>query len=526
MIVRLKWRFVAVMVMCCLLSGCNKSKEWEEGEAEDNTNIVRLNAITIGQEPKQGMDELYKQLDALTIPELNCILRFEFIPWGNERKQINIAVNSGDYDFIPGGVFSDYRILAAKNAFLDLNQYLDIVPNLVKHYGQKGDHVLKNCEINGNLYGIPQLLLEGLYTNVSEGFFFREDLRKEWGIDPNTDMKSMEAYLYRAKQEECYANEPLITDNRIWTSLWFMIAGDKYLDISSILENPFVVVAVDNPYVPILRMETPEFKEVLEYLKKWYEDGILASNLLVSSDNEGMLGLELMKEDKKPCETNAPIWSCNTNYIPQLYEINPDWEFGFFNYTLDQSNIYTAAGGGESVICISSKTLHPETAIRLLEKLHTDVRYYNLLAYGVEGIHYNRVGENINYNGIEEENRFSGWTAAGDGYLLSTVESINRVWSTNTYNPYLKQVEELVKKSPVCPIDAFTVDTSSLDDTLHSIESVKNKYFQPLLCGDIENIDQDLEEAIEQLKRAGIEAYLERLEEELQQYKKNKVNHK
>ena len=33
------------------------------------------------------MDEIYEQLDALTIPELNCTLRFDFIPWGNERKQ-------------------------------------------------------------------------------------------------------------------------------------------------------------------------------------------------------------------------------------------------------------------------------------------------------------------------------------------------------------------------------------------------------------------------------------------------------
>ena len=63
----------------------------------------------------------------VTVPELSCTLRFEFIPWGNERKQINIAVASGEYDFISGGVFSDYRTLVSKNAFLDLNDYLYLV---------------------------------------------------------------------------------------------------------------------------------------------------------------------------------------------------------------------------------------------------------------------------------------------------------------------------------------------------------------------------------------------------------------
>ena len=137
-----------------LLGGCGKELHTDEEEVKEA--IVNFRAITLGNMPEGGMDEIYRQLDALTIPELNCTLRFDFISWGNERRQLNIVTASGEYDFIPGGVFSDYRTLVYKNAFLDLNEYLDSVPALTEHYATYDANTLKKCEISGGLYGLPQ----------------------------------------------------------------------------------------------------------------------------------------------------------------------------------------------------------------------------------------------------------------------------------------------------------------------------------------------------------------------------------
>ena len=128
-----KQRMAALLCLAvCLWGGCCRSAG-EDGNGENREPIVNFRAITLGNMPEGGMDEIYRQLDALTIPELNCTLRFEFIPWGNERRQLNIVTASGEYDFIPGGVFSDYRTLVYKNAFLDMNHYLDVVPALTEH---------------------------------------------------------------------------------------------------------------------------------------------------------------------------------------------------------------------------------------------------------------------------------------------------------------------------------------------------------------------------------------------------------
>lgn len=89
--------------LCCLIitaflsGGCGRQENIQEPVSQEP--IIHFKGVILGTPPEGGMAEVYEQLDALTIPELNCTLRFEFIPWGNEREQLNIAVASGEYDF-------------------------------------------------------------------------------------------------------------------------------------------------------------------------------------------------------------------------------------------------------------------------------------------------------------------------------------------------------------------------------------------------------------------------------------------
>ncbi len=495
------------------LGGCGRTTEEEDNE-ESRQPIVNFRAITLGNMPEGGMDEIYRQLDALTIPELNCTLRFEFIPWGNERRQLNIVTASGEYDFIPGGVFSDYRTLVYKNAFLDMNPYLDTVPALAEHYAFYDANALKKCEINGGLYGLPQFGQGGI-VSAGEGFFYREDLRIEWGLEEVHDLETMEAYLYRAKQDERYQDLPLVTDNRVWSSLWLLLTKGKYLEVNSSLETPLVVVEAANPYKALNRMETPEFKEVLSYIWKWKRDGILDSDMLSRSDNEGELGKTLILENKKPCETNSPIWSVNTHWIPALYERHPEWEFNFFPYLDQFETYYVGSLAGASVISISAKVTEPELAMKLLEKIHTDMRYYSLVAYGVEGSNYNLVEGKIGFDGISSRNRFS-WTAVTDDAMSYEGIPVNKKWDEEVYHALPDWSKEEGKTIKDDPLDGFSFVLSVKDQG--AVERVWLQYFQPLVCGYGENYPEALEEANRRLYEAGFDQYLEAIQEQLTNY--------
>lgn len=494
-----------------LLTGCNRTEDVSEEAL--TAPVVNFKAIILGTAPENGMEELYEQLDALTIPELNCMLRFEFVPWGDERKQINIATASGEYDFIPGGTFSDYRTLVSRNAFLNLNDYLYLVPELVTHYTTYSASALKDCEIDGGLYGIPQFG-PGEIKNVNEGFFYREDLRKEWGLPEITDLETMEAYLYRAKEDPRYADEPLITDNRIWQSLWLMITKGKYLEIGSMQESPFVVVSAREPYRVLNRLELPEFRQVLAYIKKWRDDGILESDMLALSDNEGERGKNLMMQDRKPCETNVPIWSASASHIPDLTQAHPDWEFGFFPYLSVNEEWYVGTLSESSVVSVSSKTTEPELAIMLLEKIHTDQRYYDLIKYGVEGIHYQLEDDKISYEGIQSSERF-GWTVCTDTLMSYEEVPVNDQWNEDVVVPVGQWLEDISMEAKPDPLEGFTFLTKGLEKQLEAMENERLKCFQPLVCGYTEDYEADLQKANEALKAAGLDQYIDSMQRQL-----------
>lgn len=497
--------------MLSLLGGCGRQAA--EEPSMDAQPVVNFKAIVLGTAPETGMEELYEQLDALTVEELNCTLRFEFIPWGDERKQLNIATASGEYDFIPGGTFSDYRTLVSKNAFLDLNDYLYLVPELQRHYETYSRTALEDCEINGGLYGIPQFG-PGEIKNVSEGFFYREDLRKAWGLDEIVDLETMEAYLYRAKQDERYQDGPLITDNRIWQSLWLLITKGRYLEVNSMQETPFVVVAADDPYVVLNRLETPEFQEVLAYIRKWRTDGILESDLLARSDNEGVRGKNLMMQDRKPCETNVPIWSAGASHIPDLVQQHPDWEYGFFPYVSVNEEWYIGSLAESSVVSVSSKIRYPEIAVRLLEKIHTDERYYNLVKYGVEGIHYQNVDGKVSYEGISSNERF-GWNVCTDSLMNLENIPVDELWNESVEVPIALWQEEISKEAKPYPLYGFTFLSNGLESEMTAMESVRLKYFQPLVCGYMENYGEELKKTADVLRAAGLDRYIVAMQQQI-----------
>ncbi len=497
--------------LCVKLTGRGVTEETMQKIDEP---VANLKMLVMGKQPAEGMEELYAQLDALTIPDLGCTVRFEFVPWGNERKQLNILTASGEYDLIPGGNFSDYQILAAKNAFLDLNEYLHLVPELVEHYSYYGDAYLEDNEIGGGLYGIPQYGAGGLNYD-SEGFFYREDLRRKWGLPEITNLETMEAYLYYAKQTEEYRNEPLITDNRIWQSLWILVSQGRYVEVRSMQETPFVVVDASQPNVVLNRLETPEFQRVLEYIYKWRCDGILETDMLSLSDNEGERGLELMLANKKPCETNVPIWSVNASFIPALIEQHPDWEYGFFNYIETYPTYYISSNKSGSVVSVSAKTKYPELAVKLLSKIHTDQQYYNLFRYGVEGIHYYKTVDMISFEEVDSENRF-GMAVIGDDLMSYQEVPINTKWG-DVMQRVDQWREDTVLKAELHPLDNFSFLTTGLEKELEKMENARLKYFQPLICGHFESLE-DCKQAIVRLQIAGLNVYIESIQRQLEEY--------
>jgi putative aldouronate transport system substrate-binding protein len=505
--------------MAISATACKKDTSSNSNATNDSNKpkeIVQLKAFTMGKAPQSGLDNFYKQLDELTTKDLGATVRFDYIPWGDEKNKINLAIASNEYDLYIGGGFSDYKVMATKNAFYDLTPLLKEVPELVKHYSVVSDKTLSMHAIDGKLYGIPQFSKAGGYGG--EGFLYREDLRKAWGLPEINSLETVEKYLYRAKQDAKYKDAALVTDQRIWTSLWYMIAGDKYICDFMNNEKPFAVVSYEDPYKVVSVVDTPEYKKVLEYAQKWYKDGIIDHDILAAKANETAKSAELIKADKKPAETNSPRWSIEGSIIAPTYKAHPEWEMGWYDYLYGKGTPFLPGVTNATAISINAKSKNPLVALKFIEKAHTNQKYYDLLRFGVLDENYKLVDGVPSTVGIDPNNVKPSWTGLPDGYMEKPAKSADPRWQADAD----KKEAAGKKATDYSPLEGFTFNTSELSAETAALETVRTQYMIPLQTGVSKDVNADLAKIKEKLKAAGLDKYISALQKQLDAFKAKK----
>lgn len=516
-----------LMVAVLILAAACSSKNTSQGSSSEASSsapasaaasseapkeIIELKAVTMGTEPQAGMEEFYKQLDELTTKDLGATIRFDFIPWGDEKNQISRSIAAKEYDLYVGGAWSDFKNFAIKNAFADLKPLLSQTPKLIERYGD----ILNRIEINGKLSGIPQINKPG--GGGGDGFLYREDLRKQWGLPEIKDLDTLEKYLYKAKDE--FPDTPMINDPRFGDVIWKWTVGKKYFipALTQMQGTTFTVTSFEEPYKAISIYDTPEYKEVLAKAKKWYDDGIVAHDILAAQGNETDKTKELMKAGKKPLEFSNWWGPVANNYVPEIKKEHPDWEFGWLDVGVDvhPNTLFLPSVSVEttSMISVGAHSKYAETALKLIEKVHSDPIYYDLLAYGVKGVHYNLDGEAVSVEGIDGKNRKPSWTASYDGYMARQSKYPGEFQAI--FESLDQRGTEAAQKNGVNLFEGFVFNTSELAAELSNLETLRTQYVQPLSAGVVKkSIDADLEAAVKQLKGAGLDKYMEQLQIQL-----------
>ena len=503
---------LGIVQLSCMLTGC--AEKQDTIPSMQNDNIISLQVVTMGTEPACGMELFYQELDALTIRDLNCIVRFTYIPWGNEKQEIDSAIASGEYDIYCNGVFTNYQEKAAKNAFLDLTPFLEQVPELVARYEELGEDTLDECRINGKLYGFPEIKY---LTSIRDGIFlYREDLCEAWGMDSIVSLDDMEEYIYHAR--DAYIDYPIITDNRIWQCLYAILAGKTYLEITTIEDIPYAVLDPDDPYQVVCRMETEEFKQVLQYTNKWYQDGIIDFNILGVTENEGTRALNMLLAEQKPCETNSTMNAVKKHFIPVLYEEHPEWKWNFYYYSEENLN-YRLSLANDTCTSVSNRCLYPEKAVKFIELAHVNREYYDLLRYGVEGLNYEMTDGYVSYENIASPNMHTAWTGLPDIFMEYEEKSTDSYWEKE-YSEYMADHSWKDMTIGDHPLIGINLNYNDLD--MNELNSTWNTYMKPLLCGVSDDWESDYNRAMEELYKAGLQQYLDNLQMQIDAYRKER----
>lgn len=498
--------YICLLISICLIgiAGCDVKENGQKKEtlAEANEKPVIIRMMTMGEAPKEGMNEIYEQLDALTMRDFGCIVRVDFYSWGDETELMKRIVASREYDIYGTGAWGDYEELSRLNAFLQLDGWLEKVPQLVQAMKLGDENLLDSVRVDGKLYTVPRKVGQ----SGGYGFFYREDLRKEWGLEPINSLETVEAYLYRAEVE--FPQYAMINDKRFFNSLKQLILGEKYYMI-----NTYVCVRKDEPGKIVSIFDCPEYLEALKIAQKWYQDGIIAQDILSVQQNNTMPTLALMKAGKLPLEFANHLTAISNNYILPIVDSIPSCELGWLDYALltDNQFLNYKSNAKGQMLAIRASTEEPEIAIRLIEKMYTDSEYYDLLVYGAENINYKLTESGqVSYDGILPENKLRGQTGLENEDLSRTVH-YSDAWN-HTIDNLNEEVRKQIEKNGTYFLDGVSFDESILDEQINEIYQYE---IFPLECGLASDCEKELEQAKEKLNQAGYQDYLNSVQKQL-----------
>ena len=161
---------------------------------------------------------------------------------------------------------------------------------------------------------------------------------------------------------------------------------------------------------------------------------------------------------------------------------------------------------------ISTTSEHPEETLKYLELLNTDPYAMNLISYGIEGKHYEKVDDNT----IK--------TLSDSGYSHGMSWALGNVFNTYVLEgqpaDVWEQTKELNDSAKTSPLLGFSFDPDPVATEITNISTVVKQY-ESLAGGEL-RVEETNAEFVEQLKVAGVDTVIEEMQKQVDEFMEKK----
>jgi putative aldouronate transport system substrate-binding protein len=456
-----------------IISACGSSNTGSNGAAAPTGSSgkpVQLIWYTIGT-PQKDVDKVMAEVSKYTQQKINATVTMKMIDWGDYQQKMQVLVASGepmDIMFTSAGGF-DYVQNARKGAFTQID-------DLLNKYGQGIKNTidpafLSGSKVDGHNYGIPA----NKELPQLEVWRFNKNLADKYHLDTTSvrSLDSLEPLLKTIK-----AKEPGVTP----------FAMDKnyvpYVPYDYLVTNlPMAVKldAKDHKVVDIL--ETDEMKQALTTMHKYYQAGYVATEAATTGSTSDLMtsGKWLLdRSQTQPLADNT--WSASLGY--PIVSTNAS------------DAIITNTSVQGSIMAISANSANPDKAMEFLNLLNTDPVLRNMVDSGIEGTHYQKIGDNQMKNLPASKNYDMPSYSLGNNMLLY----LNEKDSADKW----QQFKEFNAKGIPSPILGFNFDSTKVSAELTAVQNVKEQFWSSLMSGTVDPATY-LPKAVAEFKKAGLE---------------------
>jgi putative aldouronate transport system substrate-binding protein len=404
--------------------------------------------------------------------KINATLELRMIAENEYDKKLKAVISSGEeFDICFTSIWmNSYVHNVLKGSFLELDP-------LLKKYGQEtlaalNPVLLDAARVRGRLYALPA----------------NKESACQWGITFNR--KYVEKYGFNfASVSKIEDLEPMLKiikerEPRVVPYLVYPYSCHAFsMPLERIDEQVPSALYVDNRthYRLVNPLETPEFKEYLSLMRRWYKAGYIledAASLTEVSDIE-----------------ESGRWFAGSSAYDPLVSSRTSNQLGYDVQIIPIKQPFITKKNAEyHLLAISATSRNPERAMMFLELLNTDKYLYNLLVYGIEGVHYRKLSGNI----IEP---------CGNSYYVQPYTFGNM--KLEYYLPYYpktveKDFQAFDASAIASPLLRFYFNPESVKLEIEKVTEVTEDCEGPLFVGAVEP-EVYLPKVIEKYKAAGLD---------------------
>ncbi len=254
--------------------------------------------------------------------------------------------------------------------------------------------------------------------------------------------------------------------------------------------------------------ESEEFKKDANTYYEIYQKGLINPDILNMDSqvkyDQANLGAFLPSQTFDPSQAKLTMNNSNlTGVTVDWVEMNPE----------KPEMIYTFV---QNLNAISSTSEDPESGLKFLDWLYASEENHDLFHYGTEGTYFTNAGQNMLSRTDEMKN------ANGDAlYQMDT-------WMTG-YNQYIRYDESVTTEEyldymnfeaenyVVSPIAGFLFDATNVTTELTNLQAEIISSIYPIKIGMVP-YEENIGPAIEKLKAAGLDRYLEEYRTQFKAY--------
>ena len=501
---------LAGLALVVSLAGCGGTAVDKTGDAGQDLTLKMVFGGVGKMSDSDRVWETFNQKLGDYLPHTQ--VEFEVIPFSDYAEKWRLmAAAKETVDVAWAGYVLDFNEETQKGSYLDMTDLIDKYAPDMK--AELPDWLFDLGKVNGKVYCIPNYQM---MVTLPQGTRVHSELAKKYGLDEAEITRRFSENRVRTREdlqpfEDYLAALAANGDLRKGVSPTFIESIVRKLGMPESLETIVANAAInyeeDGFHVYNTLTDFPGNDVSYEVLNDWYNKGYIRKDMMALQDQRQDEG----KED------GYVMW------VHQALKGSAESETQKYGFPIDvipmNQKLFVPSGKSTTNLVIPATAQNPARSMGLIDLLNTKkgAELYNLLVYGLEGVHYEKVSDTrINWleksapgNSKDNHYGYQNWA------LGNTFHSYETQYNPEGWLEYLeKDVNDKALKSPLM---GFSLDTKPIKLELAQYNTVirEYKYLETISSNDYQSL---LQERNEKLKNAGSEKIVQEVQRQINQW--------